>query len=80
MKWQAYCLMHEGTYTSSYFSDSANTIEIHGRHIDDIRVERSWKIWLVYLDVTNFLDKDYEKYRGRPGNERILRVGVQWNF
>lgn len=59
---------------------SANTIEIPGRYIGYIRVERSWKDWLVYLDVTNFLDKKYEKYHGRPGNERVLRVGVQRDF
>ena len=53
-----------------------NTIEMPGRYIGDIRVERSWKEWLVYLDVTNFLDKEYEKYYGRPGNERIFRLGV----
>lgn len=55
-------------------------MEIPGRYIGDIRVERSWRDWLVYLDVTNFLDKDYEKYYGRPGNERIFRLGVQWDF
>ena len=49
-------------------------------YVGDIRVERSWIDWLVYLGVTNFLDKDYEKYRGRPGNERIFRLGVQWDF
>ena len=48
--------------------------------IGDIRLEYTWKDWLVYLDVTNFLDKYYEKYRRRPGNERIFRLGVQWDF
>jgi outer membrane cobalamin receptor len=48
----------------------------YSRPFGDIRVERSWRDWLVYLDVTNFLDKDYEKYYGRPGNERIFRLGV----
>ena len=43
-------------------------------------MERFWKELLVYLDVTNFLDKKYEKYCGRPGNERIFRLGVQWVF
>ena len=43
-------------------------------------VERSWKDWLVYLDVTNFIDKKYEEYRGCPGHERIIRLGVQWDF
>ena len=43
-------------------------------------MERSWKDWLVYLDVTNFLDKDYEKYYGRPGAERVFRLGVQRAF
>ena len=38
--------------------------------IGGIRVERSRIDWLVYLETTNFLDKHYEKYRGRPGNER----------
>lgn len=80
LKWNDYSLIHKGTYISSYYSDSANSIEIPGRYVGDIRVERSWKDWLVYLGATNFLDKDYEKYRGRPGNERILRVGVQWDF
>jgi iron complex outermembrane receptor protein len=80
IKWKDYSLIHKGTYTSSYFSDSANTIEMPGRYIGDIRVERSWKDWLVYLDVTNFLDKEYEKYYGKPGNERIFRLGVQWDF
>ena len=80
LKWNDYSLIHKGIYTSSYFSDSANNIEIPGRYIGDIRVERSWRDWLVYLDVTNFLDKEYEKYYGRPGNERVFRVGVQWVF
>ena len=80
IKWNDFALIHKGTYTSSYFSDSANNIEIPGRYIGDIRVERSWRDWLVYLDVTNFLDKEYEKYYGRPGNERVFRVGVQWVF
>lgn len=57
-----------------------DTDEIPGRYIGDIRVERTWKELLVYLDVTNFLDKKYEKYYGSPGNERIFRLGVQWNF
>ncbi len=56
------------------------SMEIPGRYIGDIRVERSWRGWLVYVDMTNFMDKDYEKYYGRPGNERIFRLGVQWNF
>ena len=64
----------------SDYSDLADTIEMLGRHIDDIRVERSWKIWLVYLETINFLDKKYEKYYGRPGNERVFRLGVQWSF
>ena len=72
--------MHKGTYTSSYYSDSDNTIEIPGRYIGDIRVERSWKDWLVYLETTNLLDKHYEKYRGSPGDERIVRLGVQRAF
>lgn len=76
IKWRDFGLIHKGTYTSSYFSDSANSIEIPGRYVGDIRVERSWIDWLVYLGMTNFLDKDYEKYRGRPGNERIFRLGV----
>jgi hypothetical protein len=59
---------------------SDNTIEIPGRHTGDISVERFWKDWLVYLETTNFLDKHYEKYRGRPGNERIIKVGMQWDF
>ena len=80
IKWKDYSVMHKGIYTSSYFSDSANTIEIPGRYIGDIRVEHSWKNWLVYLDVTNFLDKEYEKYHGKPGNERIFRLGVQRAF
>ena len=80
IKWNDFALIHKGTYTSSYFSDSANTIEIAGRYIGDIRVERSWKNWLVYLDVTNFLDKKYEEYRGCPGNERVFRLGMQWDF
>ena len=45
--------------------------------IGDIRVERSWIDWLVYLETTNFLDKHYEKYRGRPGAERVFRLGMQ---
>ena len=72
--------MHKGTYTSSCYSDSDNTIEIPGRHTGDISVERFWKELLVYLDVTNFLDKKYEKYCGRPGNERVFRLGVPWGF
>ncbi len=80
IKWKDYSLIHKGTYTSSYFSDSANTIEMPGRYIGDIRLEHTWKDWLVYLDVTNFLDKHYEKYRGRPGAERVFRLGVQWDF
>ena len=76
LKWRAFGLIHKEKYTSSYFDDSANTIEMPGRYIGDIRVERSWRDWLVYLDVTNFLDKDYEKYYGRPGNERIFRLGL----
>ena len=48
-----------------------------GTSLCGICVERSWKDWLVYLDVTNFLDKDYEKYRGRSGAERIFRLGLQ---
>ncbi len=80
IKWKDYSLIHKGTYTSSYFSDSDNTIEIPGRYIGDIRVERSWKKWLVYLDVTNFLDKHYEKYFGRPGAERVFRLCVQRDF
>ena len=43
-------------------------------------MERSRKDWLVYLDVTNFLDKEYEKFWSRPGYERITRLGVQWDF
>ena len=77
IKWNDFALIHKGTYTSSCYSDSDNTIEIPGRYIGDICVERSWKDWLVYLDVTNFLDKDYEKYRGRSGAERIFRLGLQ---
>ena len=80
IRWNDFALIHKGKYTSSYFSDSDNTIKIPCRYIGDIRVERSWKDWLVYLDVTNFLDKEYEKYYGRPWNERIFRLGVQWNF
>lgn len=80
IKWKDFSLIHKGTYTASYYSDSANTIEIPGRYIGDIRIERSWKDWLAYLDVTNFLDKEYEKYYGRPGNERIFRLGVQRDF
>ncbi|MDL1964539.1 MAG: TonB-dependent receptor plug domain-containing protein [Deltaproteobacteria bacterium] len=80
IKWNDFALIHKGEYTSSYYSDSANSIEIPGRYIGDIRVERSWRDWLVYLDVTNFLDKNYEKYYGKPGNERVFRLGVQRDF
>lgn len=80
IRWNDFALIHKGRYTSSYLSDSYNTIKIPCRYIGDIRVERSWKDWLVYLDVTNFLDKEYEKYYGRPWNERIFRLGVQWNL
>ena len=52
------------------------SMEIPGRYIGDIRVERSWKDWLVYLETTNCLDKEYEKYYGRPGNERVFRQGL----
>ena len=79
IKWKGYAVIHKGTYTSSYYSDSANAIEIPGRYIGDIRVERSWRDWLVYLGVTNFLDKKYEKYHGRLGAERVFRVGIQGN-
>ena len=72
--------MQKGKYSTSYYSDSANTVEIPGRYIGDIRLTHTWKNWLVYLDVTNFLDKEYEKYYGRPGNERIFRLGVQRDF
>ncbi len=61
IEWNDFALIHKGKYTSSYYSDSANTIEIPGRHIGNIRVEGSWKDWLVYLNVTNFPDKKYEK-------------------
>ncbi|MCK4390268.1 MAG: hypothetical protein KAV83_08545 [Desulfobacterales bacterium] len=64
----------------SYFDDSCNSIEIPGHYIGDIRVERSWKDWLVYLQTTNFLDKHYEKYRGSAGDERVFRLGVQCDF
>jgi iron complex outermembrane receptor protein len=80
LKWRDFGLIHKGTCTSAYFSDSANTIEIPGRYIGDIRVESSWKDWLVYLETTNFLDKHYEQYRGCPGAERVLRLGVQRDF
>ena len=56
------------------------SIEIPGRYIGDICVERSWKDWLVYLDVTNFLDKECEKYYGRSGNERVFRLGMKRDF
>jgi outer membrane cobalamin receptor len=80
LKWRDFGLIHKGKYTSSYFDDSANTIEIPGRYIGDIRLEHTWENWLVYLNVTNFLDKKYEEYRGCPGHERIIRLGMQWNF
>jgi iron complex outermembrane receptor protein len=80
LKWRSFGLMQKGKYSSSYYSDSANTIEIAGRYVGDIRLTHTWKDWLVYVDVTNFLDKEYEKYYGRPGNERIFRLGVQWDF
>jgi outer membrane cobalamin receptor len=80
LKWRDFGLIHKGTYTSSYYSNSENTIEIPGRYIGDIRVERSWRDWLVYLETSNFLDKHYEKYRGRPGAERVFRLGVQRDF
>ena len=51
-------------------------MEIPGRYIGDIRVERSWKDWLVYLETTNCLDKEYEKYYGRLSNERVFRQGL----
>ena len=60
--------------------DYCTSIEIPCQYLCDIRVERSWRDWLVYLDVTDFIDKKYEKYYGRPGNERIFRLGVQWDF
>ena len=80
LKWRAFGLIHKGKYTSSYFDDSANTIEIPGRYIGDIRLEHTWENWLGYLETTNFLDKHYEKYRGRPGAERVFRLGVQRDF
>ena len=80
IKWKDYSLIHKGTYTSYYYSDSDNSIKMPGRYIGNIRVERSWRDWLVYLETSNFLDKHYEKYRGRPGAERVLRLGVQWDF
>ena len=60
--------MQKGKYSSSYYSDSANTIEIAGRYVGDIRLTHTWKDWLVYLETTNFLDKHYEKYRGMVMN------------
>ena len=50
------------------------------RYIGDIRLTHTWKDWVVYLETTNFLDKHYEKYHGKPGNERIFRLGVHWDF
>ena len=80
IKWNDFALIHKGEYTSSYYSDSANTIEIPGWYVGDIRLTRTWKDWLVYLETTNFLNKHYEKYRGRHGAERIFRIGFQWDF
>ena len=80
LKWRGFGLMQKGKYSSSYYSDSANTIEIAGRYVGDIRLTHTWKDWLVYLDVTNFLDKKYEKYCGKPGNERVFRQGLQWDY
>jgi|LGVF01.1.fsa_nt_gb iron complex outermembrane receptor protein len=79
-KWEAFGLVHKGKYISFYYSDSANTIEIAGRYVGDISLEHTWKDWVVYMETTNFLDKHYEKYRGRPGAERVFRLGVQWDF
>jgi hypothetical protein len=45
--------------------------------IGDIRVERSWIDWLVYLETTNFLDKYYENHYGSPSYERVFRLGMQ---
>ena len=33
IKWRGFGLIHKGTYTSSYFSDSVNSIEIPGRYV-----------------------------------------------
>jgi len=79
-KWKNYSLTHKGRYTSSYYSDSDNLIEIPGRYLADIRIGYAWKNYYFYLDVTNLLDRAYETYYGRPGNKRIFRIGLQMDF
>ena|GEM_PF-4347401 len=35
MKWRAFGLIHKGEYTSSYYSDSDNTIEMIQEHLQE---------------------------------------------
>jgi len=80
LKWKSFGLMHRGEWSSFYFSDSANTIKIPARYIGDIRLTYQLKECLAYIEITNFLNKHYEIFRGLPGQERIFRSGLQWNF
>ncbi len=69
--------MHKGIYTSSYYSNSANTEEQPGRYLADVCLTYTKKSWQIYLESTNLFDTDYEEYRGKPGYGRNIKVGLQ---
>ena|GEM_PF-2200723 len=79
-KYNNFSFMHKGIYTSSYYSNSANTEKQPGRYLADVRLTYTKKSWQMYLEATNLFDKDYEEYRGKPGYGRIIKAGMQWDF
>lgn len=65
-------------YVGKRFSKTDNTESLSGYYLTDLRLARHWENLILYGEIKNLFDQDYEVLHGYPGPGRACRIGAEW--
>jgi len=65
---------HLDTHSSTY-----NTIEMDNRDIIDIKINKELKSGVLFINISNLLNEDYQKPHGYNQNKRGINFGYRFN-